>query len=259
MKKCISILTRGYQDFSKYDSLLQRNQHIERHLGDKTIDLLLFHEGNIREDHQMDIRKHTPSLKNMKFIDISEKAFRKEKNSIRCTTGFSTSYKHMCSFWFVDFWHYVKDYDTMLRIDEDCNIEFNIDSVFSQLEREDCLFVAGIVTVCLPSMTVGLNDFTLQFMETTGYHRHPPLHPKPASGPYTNVFGIDLRFVRHHPLLVDYIDQVDRGDYIYSRRWGDLPLWGEAIHYIFGPDSLYLDNNLCYYHGSHKRRVNPKP
>jgi hypothetical protein len=53
MKKCISILTRGYQDFSNYKSLLERNQHIERHLDDKTIDLLLFHEGNIREDHQM--------------------------------------------------------------------------------------------------------------------------------------------------------------------------------------------------------------
>ena len=164
----------------------------------------------------------------------------------------------MCSFWFVDFWHYVKDYDQMLRIDEDCNIEFNIDQVFSQLEREDCLFVAGIVTICLPSMTVGLNDFTLQFMETKGRHlgRAPP-HPKTASGPYTNVFGIDLRFVRDHPLLVDYIHQVDVGNYIYSRRWGDLPLWGEAIEYIFGPDTLSLDKNLGYYHGSHKRYVNP--
>ena len=37
MKKCISILTRGYQDFTKYELLLQRNQHIERHLDDKTI------------------------------------------------------------------------------------------------------------------------------------------------------------------------------------------------------------------------------
>ena len=43
---------------------------------------------------------------------------------------------------------------------------------------------------------------------------------------------------------------------IYKRRWGDLPLWGEVIFYIFGNESLYINSKLKYYHESHKLNVN---
>jgi len=43
---------------------------------------------------------------------------------------------------------------------------------------------------------------------------------------------------------------------IYERRWGDLPLWGEVIYYIFGEETMKVDNNIMYYHGSHFSKIN---
>jgi hypothetical protein len=39
---------------------------------------------------------------------------------------------------------------------------------------------------------------------------------------------------------------------IYRRRWGDLPLWGEVIYYIFGSELLKIDKDIKYFHGSHE-------
>jgi hypothetical protein len=49
---------------------------------------------------------------------------------------------------------------------------------------------------------------------------------------------------------------VDKSKYIYERRWGDLPLWGEVIYYIFGKDTMLIDKNIKYFHGSHNAQVN---
>jgi hypothetical protein len=50
--------------------LIKRNRHIARKLKDKTIDILIFHEGNILKEHQAHIKAETPELA-LKFIDIS--------------------------------------------------------------------------------------------------------------------------------------------------------------------------------------------
>jgi hypothetical protein len=47
MRNCIAVLTRGYKDMKSYDILIKRNKHISNNLNDKTIDNLIFHEGNI--------------------------------------------------------------------------------------------------------------------------------------------------------------------------------------------------------------------
>ncbi len=70
MKSCIATLTRGYTDIEKYSMLIKRNRHIARKLKDKTIDILIFHEGNILKEHQAHIKAETPELA-LKFIDIS--------------------------------------------------------------------------------------------------------------------------------------------------------------------------------------------
>ena len=138
MRYCIAVLTRGYNDISMYSLLIRRNLAIQENLVDKTIDILIFHEGNITAEHQVHIIKETPDL-NIKFIDVNNgHAFKQHKAAIEFnpeTNFFKIGYRHMCSFWFVDFWHFVGDYDRMLRIDEDCFIDFNIDSVLQNLEK----------------------------------------------------------------------------------------------------------------------------
>ena len=56
MSKCIAVLTRGYPTISEYDQLIKRNIHISKNLNDKSLDILIFHEGNITEEHQIYIK-----------------------------------------------------------------------------------------------------------------------------------------------------------------------------------------------------------
>ena len=47
-KNAVVVLTRGYNDSRKYQSLIKRNISIALHLKDtQNTDILIFHEGNI--------------------------------------------------------------------------------------------------------------------------------------------------------------------------------------------------------------------
>jgi hypothetical protein len=241
---CIAVLTRGYNNLEDYSLLIRRNKCIENNLINKNTDNLIFHEGNISEEQQKYIQTQTPNL-NIIFKEI---LFDKEKEKIKIEEAhrFSYGYRHMCSFWFVDFWNYVKNYDYLLRIDEDCFINFNIDEIFNNLKTK--LFISGRQSFDHKFVTIGLNQFSLNFFKS-------PI-PKRPYGPYTNIFGLSLTQLRQNEQLFQYIQSVDESQMIYKRRWGDLPLWGEVIFYIFGDESLYITPKLKYYHESHKLNVN---
>lgn len=257
MKSCVAVLTRGYTTIPEYDCLIKRNEHIAAHLTDKSIDVLIFHEGNILPTHQSHIMRQTPNLK-IRFIDVVERsggsAFNPEKAMIPDETryAFPLGYRHMCSFWFVDFWKIVTEYDYLLRIDEDCYVEFPLDSIFDKLQNTALVF--GRTYIDDAFVTVGLNDFTREFL-----NRNRPdktFAARLPEGPYTNVFGVALHRLRNNAALKQYVDEIDRSNMIYKRRWGDLPLWGEAIHYIIGADNVVVDGALRYYHASHGMHVN---
>jgi hypothetical protein len=255
MSKCIAVLTRGYNDISGYYDLIKRNIYINDNLIDKSIDILFFHEGNIREDQQILIKNETPEL-NMKFINILHIAFNPDKKNILMDTGdFNLNYRHMCSFWFINFFNITKNYDKLLRIDEDCLIETNIDNIFSQLD--DSIFICGLVENDEDHVTIGLNKFSLDFIKKyKNEYSFKKFNCKKSYGPYTNLFAISLDKVRNHNMFIKYRNEVEKSEMIYKRRWGDLPLWGEVIYYIFGEDTLIVDETIKYYHKSHDKSVN---
>jgi hypothetical protein len=256
MKSCIAVLTRGYHGITNYDTLIKRNTHISNNLNDKSIDILIFHEGNITDEHQVYIKNETPDLKII-FLDISNIAFNSDKQNVIVEEahGWGLNYKHMCSFWFVNFFDAVKEYDKLLRIDEDCFIESNIDNIFLQLD--EYVFICGHISIDCEHVTKGLNAFSLDFLKTHAdkfnFKKNDEKKPK---GPYTNLFGILLNKVRNNDIFETYRNEIDSSDMIYKRRWGDLPLWGEVIYYIFGDETLKNDNTIKYFHGSHRTQIN---
>ena len=256
MSKCIAVLTKGYNNEDEYIKLITRNKHISNNLNEKSVDILIFHEGNIRENHQIFIKSKTPEL-NMQFINISNIAFNSDKKNIEVEEGhrFGIGYRHMCAFWFLYFFDAVKKYDKVLRIDEDCYIDSNIDKIFLLLDNY--LFVCGDISVDDDSVTKGLNKFSLDFLNChkEGFIFKTNIAKEP-SGPYTNLIGFSLNKIINNDLFQKYRDDLDKSDMIYKRRWGDLPLWGEAIYYIFGEDSLMVDNTIKYFHESHNAYVN---
>ena len=240
----VVILTRGYKELSKYNDLIKRNVSISKNLINKNIDIIIFHEGNITENQQIYISKFTPELniifKNVEFLN---------KNVIfdKDTLHFNIGYRHMCSFWFVDFWNYVENYEYILRIDEDCIINFNIDSIFQKMGNKVAVY--GNWCGDSESVTKNLNKFTLDFLQK-------PAFPRKPSGPYTNVIGFNLTLLRENELLKKYIDKVKESDNIYLYRWGDLPLWGEVLSYFYHPSQHSKTTQIKYYHGSHNTSIN---
>lgn len=251
----VAVLTRGYQNLQQYGTLIKRNVSIANNLGSlHGIDILIFHEGNILEPHQKYISQFTPQL-NFKFICIKEHAFKAEKKSISFfepTKTFGLNYRHMCSFWFIDFWNYVKDYEMILRIDEDCIIEFNIPEIFYNLQNKAAIY--GAWTADQDFVTQGLNNFTQQFIKEN-IQTNVPAIPHNPSGPYTNVIGLNLGRLRINTLAQKYIEHVKTSDYIYVFRWGDLPLWGELLFYFCDPNNYMKFDKIKYFHGSHNSYV----
>lgn len=258
----IVVLTRGYPVMKSdkkldakarwpedYSWLIKRNKHLE----DKKIencDYLFFHEGNIPEEHQNYIKGETPSL-NLIFIDISEcwlteapAAFTGESRP----DVFKLSYRNMCNFWFCEFWKYVEKYDKIFRLDEDCYIRSHPQFIFNMLDAYDV--IAGKWEVDMDFVTKGMNKLTLDFLKKNNILDAKGRSP---SGPYTNGFGLNLRKLRQNKLLFDYVKEVKDSLNIYIRRWGDLPLWGEACVYL---NISHHVIELKYYHESHHKNVN---
>jgi hypothetical protein len=257
MTKCIAVLNRGYTDEKDYYNLIKRNIHISNNLKDKSIDILIFHEGNILENHQIFISNKTPELK-IKFIDISNIAFQDNKKNIEFdkeTNAFNLGYRHMCSFWFINFFDAVKNYDKLLRIDEDCYIDSNIDEIFLKLDKH--LFICGSYSRDCNFVTKGLNQHSLEFLnENKEKYTFKNTSPKNPDGPYTNLIGFSLDKINNNDMFHKYKIKTDNSDMIYKQRWGDLPLWGEVIYYIFGIDTIKIDKTIKYFHESHNTYVN---
>ena len=57
----------GYDKISMYNKLILRNVNILKNLNDLSIEIIIFHEGNILKNQQIYIESQTPVL-NIKFI-----------------------------------------------------------------------------------------------------------------------------------------------------------------------------------------------
>jgi hypothetical protein len=256
---CTAVLTRGYNSCDGYAMLIRRNNAIHENIKNTNIDHLVFHEGNITIEHQQYIQGKTPNLP-LKFIDISDIAFKKEKEQVVIidVAHFNVNYRHMCHFWFIDFLKASHSYDKLLRIDEDCFMQSSVDNIFAQLESHT--FVAATMSPDSEPTSRGLNALTLDFIRATKVSLPFAINNendmRVSQGPYTNLIGFNLGLVRQNVTLQKYLETVDKSEKIYERRWGDLPLWGEAIYYIFGDNTLKIDNTIRYYHQSHNCQVN---
>jgi len=56
-------------------------------------------------------------------------------------------------------------------------------------------------------------------------------------------------------MLKKYIKRVEESNQIYFSRWGDLPLWGQAVEHIL-PNNWLIVKQFCYYHESHNVIIN---
>ena len=252
----VVVLTRGYINKEKYKDLIKRNKSLEKFYNEN-ISYVIFHEGNINEDHQNYIQSNT--IIPLKFVDVKDSFKEKDAVYFYGTQNFSIGYRNMCNFWFCDFWNYVEEYDKILRIDEDCIYKSDYTEVFNIIGSRVCAY--GIWKQDVPQYCRGMNYFVIDFLNKNGYSIPLPGEDKEEkyAGPYTNVVCFNLKLLRQNDILKKFIKELKESNKIYTHRWGDLALWGEIIRYIYDRRKTTCKyKNIKYFHGSGGQKINYK-
>ena len=232
MKTAIVTLTRGYQNPQHYNSLIQRNISAHKYINaKKTHDVIIFHEGNIPPGHQDYIKERSGNL-DMQFTDISP--------------VWSGGYPGMCRFYSYDMWNYLRDYDYIMRIDEDCVVTRSDIDPFSYIGNNVFLKTASWeeshqpTNSTLPAFIEKITD-----IQPSRFYLH--------QFPYTNVCLSSVSF-----WLSDEINkvlkQIATDNMQITHRWGDLPVLGSLLN-IYAPDRVGLFTNFEYTHASHNNTV----
>ncbi len=264
MKSAICVLTRGYDKLSNYNKLITRNicvyEKIYKHQPEM-YDILIFHEGNILEEHQAFIQKRTSKLP-IKFINIANEFnnnFKKgnsiysqpEKQSIDWYDG----YKFMNRFWFAEFLKYTNDYKYLIRVDEDCFIQQIDKDIISKIEEKNINYYTGFVNKNYSDgiFHEGLYNLTIDFSKKNNIMNNFTIY----NIPYCNISIMNVEYFRNNILLTNYCKEIENEGGIFFRRWDSKILWGAflGLSNIMNT-SFWEDDKLKYYHGSHDKYIN---
>jgi len=248
MKIVIAALVRGYPNKSGYKSLLKRNKYIYKNITSKinyTIDLILFHEGNISLDHQNYINKKSPDKYN--FIDVSKDFDYKKENlaNIPDLERFGIGYRLMCKFNFFHIWSYVDNYDYLIRIDEDVLIKKFDSNYFDNINSNFVFGTANLTDETHTYTNNSLPDVLQKIFNTSNqsFYNH--------KFPYTNFYITKLDFWKDSELNSTLRIIAENNKQLLD-RWGDLPVLGSVLNYM--EVQITILKNIKYTHLSHQNK-----
>jgi hypothetical protein len=234
MKKAIVGLTRGYAELDGYAMLVERNKAICKFINsDNRYPLILFHEGNINLEHQDYIKSFTPA-QDISFVDISH-MWNKDYG-----------YESMCKFYTFYIWDYCKDFDHILRIDEDCTIINCEEDPFDQLKNNVFITPIWITEPHEPT------NKTLPFVLEKYLKKPSPLFYN-HKFPYTNVFVSDVKFWLKNDIFKNLNNIVNEKEFI-ENRWGDMPILGSFLN-VYSNEHFGNISKFTYIHHSHNHSI----
>lgn len=265
-KNAIVVLTRGYKNNQDYISLIDRNNAIyevyyKKLSNPENMDIIIFHEGNITNQQQSYIQSETPNLP-LQFIAIkfyNNTTINEKCPQIGWANAFNMGYKNMCYFWSIDFLKYLKDYEYIIRIDEDCIIRKLDSNILNEYSDNNIIFACASDhiggNIDEPDVIIGMIDLFKEFIEKneiTPYSSYNEIRC-----PYTNVMIVNVPFFNNNEIVMSILKEIELSNCIFSNRWGDLPIWG-CILSLLVDDKYYLkDTDITYNHGSHGQDINP--
>lgn len=255
--------------------------------------VIILHEGDYTEDAKKEIiagvRGECRNL--LKFLQIDEEDFRipshidiDKMNSIidlRVVPYWrNQKYRSMCYFWIKNFSKYTKDYNYVMRLDDDSIIEEPIKyDLFEMMSDKDYIYISNIIHLDCSLCNYGMKDFFLKhyasekdkinelFMDHTLNNNneyfnkfkklHNALNNKDYEGAsielnmpfmYYNNFNIINVDVWNKPEIQDIINKIDEQGYIFYCRWGDAPLQTIIL-------SLYDSNRITKVNFKYSKRL----
>ena len=259
-KDAVVVLTRGYKNNKDYEKLIHRNRFIAANfylklMNSHSVDIIIFHEGNISLPQQKFIQSKSPRIplifKSVNFID----------NNIKCdncppnkkSEMFSMGYKNMCYFWSIRFLNFLKDYDYIIRIDEDCNL-FHLDpNIINTYKKNNIYFSSPFFQgEDEEEVVVGMKDLFDNFVKENNI----TLYNKNIKCPYTNVMILNINYFLGNQDVMNILKIIEKSNCIFSNRWGDLPIWGFILTYLIDSKHYLEDKTIRYHHGSHDKKIN---
>ena len=267
MNVLICVLTRGYPYKYGYSDLILRNRALASEVKFDSnflnIDYKIFHEGNISKDHQTFIAKFS-RLKHLYFINIgkefmSDISFESSyTHETEVSRSFSVGYKSMCRFWTDIFLDYTKEYDYIVRIDEDCIVRaLPIEKLIKYMARSEVNYVTPLNFEWDDDrVTIGLLNFARDFSRRHKLFSAEPLNLK--VNPFSNMFILNAVHYRNSNLFRCFMSEVRATNGIYSNRWGDHVIWGLVFKILGEDQSKMVRNDIVYVHGSFSQVVNGK-
>ena len=250
LKNCLYFLFKNYNAKYKYPVIILHEgdyddigkEEIFKSVRTECRDLLSFNKLDIDD------------FKIPEHIDIEK--MNKCISSVPVPYWRNAKYRIMCYFWIKHFFKYCKEYEYVMRIDDDSIIEENIDiDMFQLLETNNLNYVSNIIHVDCSICNYGMKDFfmnkfvekkdkikelfvdhnldnsSLHFNKFKSFYE--VLNDKKftdnevsLSMPvmYYNNFSITKPRIWNTPEVLNMIDEIDKTGNIFYCRWGDAPL-----------------------------------
>ena len=231
--------------------------------------VIILHEGDYTEDAKKEIytgiRSECRHLVSFKSIDEDDFCIPPhidvdKMNSIidiRVVPYWrNQKYRSMCYFWLKNFYKYTKDYNYVMRLDDDSIIEEPIKyDLFELMSNKEYIYLSNIIHLDCSLCNYGMKEFFLKhyedkaekiselFMSHTlaSYSFHfndfkklyQKINNKEYEGDsvelnmpfmYYNNFNIIDVDIWNKPEIQDIVNKIDEQGYIFYCRWGDAPL-----------------------------------
>jgi alpha 1,2-mannosyltransferase len=166
------------------------------------------------------------------------------------------NYRIMCYFWIKHFFKYCKDYDYVMRLDDDSIIEEKINAdLFDLMEKKDLNYASNLLHIDCSICNYGMKDFFIklcpnskeklnelfidhtlkndvnyfnkfkevyEIINNSKYDENEFDMSMPVM--YYNNFSITKPIIWNSPEIKNIINEIDKIGYIFYYRWGDAPL-----------------------------------
>ena len=250
-------LVRGYQGkIENYDSLLKRNRSIYEQIGKSSnfsYDMILFHESSLIDSDKTYIQSNSPE--DINFINV-DKSFEINHSNLDIDKEdlkrFNIGYRLMCRFNSLYIWDFVRNYDYILRADEDVEFLKIEDNIFRNMEKNNKIFKS---VKYIPETHKITNETLPNFIKeqlnlnNIDFYNH--------KFPYTNVYISSVKFWLKENINSNLKKVVENENQLIF-RWGDLPIIGSFLNIYLKKEQFGYFMNTSYRHDSHNQIVKSK-
>ena len=152
----------------------------------------------------------------------------------------------MCRFNFLHIWKYIKDFDYLIRIDEDIMIKkFNVNFI-NNIDKDFVFGTAKFSNETHKYTNQSLPDELMKIFQTNNKNFYNNKFP------YTNFYISKISFWNEIEIN-NALEKIANNDLQFIHRWGDLPIIGSVLNH--NNVRINLLEGIKYSHLSHKNKL----